>query len=233
MKKVVLKVSDLQVKLNNENVINNLSFSVSRGDFLTILGPNGSGKTVLFKSLLKLIPHQKGNIHWDKNVKIGYLPQGLTQLKLKNVPILAKEFLLLKKISLKKIHSLLRLVGISDKDILNKQLGNLSGGQFQRILLAWTLASDPNILLFDEPTTGIDIQGEKNIYTLLRKMQKRKDLTVLLITHDFNIIYKYSTNVLCLSKNIACKTKPLNALSSENLEKLYGMPVKFYKHNHN
>lgn len=233
MSTTILKVKNLFVKLDNDEIIKNLSFQVKKGDFLTILGPNGSGKTILLKTLLKLISRQTtGTVEWSSDTKIGYLPQGLTQLKLKGLPMSVEEFLLLKKIKKEKIIELLSIVGINDKKILNKKLGTLSGGQFQRILMAWALAKNPNVLLFDEPTTGIDAHGEKTVYDLLHKLQKEQHLTVLLITHDFNIVYKYSTSVLCMSKNKSCQTKPAETLSPKKLEEIYGMPIKFYKHNH-
>jgi len=231
MKKNILEVKNLSVELGGEKIINDLSFQVARGEFLTILGPNGSGKTVLLKTLLNIIPPTDGEIHWSSDAKIGYLPQGLTQLKLKGVPLSVKEFLLLKKIKSKKITELLNLVGLNNEKILDKQMANLSGGQFQRVLMVWALAKNPNVLLFDEPTTGIDVHGEKTVYDLLMKLQKERELTIILITHDFNVVYKYSTNVLCVNKDNICQTRPTE-ISPQKLEEIYGMPIKFYKHHH-
>ena len=228
----ILQVKNLTVQLDSEKVINNLSFQVKDGEFLTILGPNGSGKTVLLRTLLDLIPKYKGEIIWRPGVKAGYLPQGLTHLKVKNFPLEVEEFLFLKKIKHDKILELFDLAGINDTNILKKRMGNLSGGQFQRILMVWALAGDPDILLFDEPTAGVDIKGEETVYGLLRKLQKEKNLTILLITHDLNVVYKYSSDVLCMSKDNICHAKPKEVLSPEMLEEIYDMPVKFYKHSH-
>ncbi len=228
----ILEVKNLFINLDNEKIINNFSFNLKRGEFLTILGPNGSGKTILLKALLNLIPKTSGEINWSKNVKIGYLPQGLTHLKVKNLPLSVEEFLFLKKIKKDRIIELFNLVGISDKNILKKSIGNLSGGQFQRMLMIWALANNPDVLLFDEPTTGVDIHGEKTVYELLHKLQKENNLTVILITHDFNVVSKYSTDVLCLSKDNTCHARPEEVLSPKKLEEIYGMPIKFYKHHH-
>jgi len=142
----ILQVKNLTVELDDEKIIDNLSFDIKKGEFLTILGPNGSGKTVLLKALLGLLPYS-GKITWSDEVKIGYVPQGLTQLKVRNLPLLVEEFFRLKKIKKDEISKLLILVGIKDKTFLKKKIGNLSGGQFQRMLLIWALSSNPNVLL--------------------------------------------------------------------------------------
>jgi len=231
MSEYILRVKNLSVELANTKIINDLSFEVTKGDFLTIIGSNGSGKTVLLKTLLGLIAEYKGEIKWQKGIKVGYLPQGLTQLKLQNLPLTVKEFLDLKDVSSAKIFEYLKLVGVDDKDILAKQIAHLSGGQFQRILMVWALADEPDILFFDEPTTGVDMSGEKTIYNLLHKFWQDKHLTILLITHDLSVVYKYSNRVLCMAKTMSCHASP-HEISPERLEEIYKMPVKFYKHEH-
>ncbi len=226
----VLQVKNLSVNLDNEMIINHLSFSVQFGEFLTILGPNGSGKTVLLKALLNLLPYQ-GEVVWNKKVRLGYLPQGLTQLKFKKLPLLVEEFFWLKKVSLEDIKKYLTLLDL-DLAILKKRVGTLSGGQFQRVLMAWVLSSQPNVLLFDEPTTGVDVGAEENIYKLLNKIWQKDKLTIILITHDLNVVSKYSTNVLCLNKGNVCSGQPAEVLSTANLEKIYHNQVKFYQHHH-
>lgn len=225
MKKVVLKVKNLNVKLDNEEIIKNLSFEVEEGDVLTILGPNGAGKTVLLKTLLGILPY-KGKIEWQKDVRIGYVPQRLPFIK--DIPMSVEEFFLLKT-ALKETKEILKLVGF-EEDILNKKLGELSSGQFQRILVAWALTKDPNVLLFDEPTTGIDIGGEKTIYSLLSKLKEEKNLTILLVTHDLSVVFKFSNFVVCLNKCPICQGVPKEVLTPQILYKLYKEEVKFYSH---
>jgi zinc transport system ATP-binding protein len=230
--KFILKVKNLNVKLDGDEIINNLSFGVKEGEIFTILGPNGAGKTTLFKALLKLIPY-RGEIIWSrKNLKIGYLPERLSRGKFKELPISVKEFFKFKESSDKKILKILKSVELESPKIFRKNPGSLSSGQFQRLLIGWGLTGNPQVLLFDEPTTGIDIGGEETIYSLLHRFWREKNLTVLLVVHDLNIVYRYSTNVLCLNKKAVCSGSPREILTPEILEKLYGTEIKFYKHAH-
>ncbi len=230
--KLILEVKNLNVELEDKQIINDLSFNLREGEILTILGPNGSGKTILLKALLGLLPYQ-GKILWKKKIKIGYLPQGLSQLKVKDLPLSVAEFFKLKeRISKEKYLNYLKLFGL-EKDILKIKIGNLSFGQFQRILIAWVLFSEPKILFLDEPSTGIDITGEKTIYSVLHRFWQEKKLTIVLVTHDLNVVYKYSTNVLCLSKRgVCCLGKPKEILTTKTLETMYGREIKFYEHKH-
>jgi len=224
--KLILKVDKLNVELDKEIIIDNLSFKVKEGEILTILGPNGAGKTVLLKTLLSIFPYQ-GKIKWKKGIKIGYVPQRLPFIK--DVPLSVKEFFKLKKISDKKIKEILNLIGFKES-FLSKKMGDLSSGQFQRILIGWSLIKNPEVLLFDEPTTGIDIGGEETIYELLTKLKKERKLTILLVTHDLSVVYRFSNYVICLNKCPICQGVPKKILSSGNLQRLYGEEVKFYQH---
>ena len=227
----VLKVKSLDVELEGENVIKDLSFEVKRGEILTLLGPNGAGKTVLLKALLGLLPYQ-GEISWHTSAKIGYLPQGLTQLKVKDLPLSVEDFFKLKEVPKEETLKSLKSVGIREELFPKKRIGDLSTGQFQRMLVAWVLVSKPEVLLFDEPTAGIDLGGEETIYSLLHQVWQDKNLTILLVTHDLNIVYQYSSHVLCLSKKgVACFGQPKEILTTELLEKMYGTGIKFYEHN--
>ena len=225
----ILRVKGLNVELNNEKIIEDLSFEVKEGEVLTILGPNGAGKTVLFRTLIGLLPFQ-GKIEWEKGIKIGYVPQRIPLIK--DIPLSVKEFFGLKAISQQETENILNAVGMGEKEILGKRIGDLSSGQFQRTLVAFGLISDPQVLLFDEPMTGIDIGGEETIYSLLGKLKKERNLTILLITHDLNIVYKFATNVLCLNRKSLCYGLPRETLTTDNLEQLYGEKVKLYFHTH-
>jgi zinc transport system ATP-binding protein len=225
---LVLQVKDLSVELEGEKIINDLSFEVKEGDVLTILGPNGAGKTVLLRTLLGLLLY-KGEIEWKKDIRIGYVPQRLPFIK--DVPLSVRDFLKLKKSSEKEIKEIMNSVGFKE-DILKKEIGDLSSGQFQRILIAWSLFENPQVLLFDEPTTGIDIEGEETVYKLLVKLKSKRKLTILLVTHDLSVVYTFSNHVICLNKQPICYGSPQEVLTPKNLQRLYGEEVKFYRHKH-
>ena len=225
----ILEAKNLTVNFNNEKVIDNLSFNLKKGENLVVVGPNGAGKTVLLRTLIGMIPFE-GEIKWEKDVKIGYVPQKI--LPEKNIPLSIEEFFNFKKIDSNQIVKALKSVGINDLSVLKKKIGVISSGQLQRILIAWSLIGNPEILLFDEPMAGIDIEGEETIYNLLSRIEKERDLTIILITHDLSVVYKFADSVLCLNKESICYGPPQEALTPERLSQLYGGEIKLYKHVH-
>lgn len=230
----VLNVENLGVKFDNNEVLRNLSFFVQKGDVLAIIGPNGAGKSVLFRALLNLIPYS-GEIKWMKGLRISYIPQKLSINS--ELPLSVEEFMQLKSKDRDKLLKAFRAVGITDEHhiehhLLKERLGWLSGGQLQRVLIAWAIINEPDVLLFDEPTAGIDVGGEETVYHLLRKLGDSNDITILLISHDLNIVYKYANNVICLNKEMFCYGAPNEILDPSALMKLYGGETGFYKHEH-
>ena len=231
----ILEVSDLSVSFGSQEVLKDISFSVDEGEVLAILGPNGAGKTVLFRSLIGLIPYD-GEIKWRSDIKLGYVPQRLPETEA--LLLTVKEFLTLKSRHVffkdgewaSMINHELKSVGLPP-EVLNEQLKNLSRGQFQRVLIAWAILEHPNVLLFDEPTAGIDLVGEDTVYNLLRRLHKDRQMTIILISHDLNIIYRDATKVLCISKEKMCYGAPRHALTAEHLAELYG-DASIYKHTH-
>jgi zinc transport system ATP-binding protein len=222
-------VKNLNVSFKGEEIIRNLSFEVEEGEVLTILGPNGAGKTTLLRTLVGLLPYQ-GEIYWaTKN--ISYLPpQELFQRRLLP-PLSIEDFFKFKHVSSIKILNALDSVGL-DSSVLNKRFGALSTGQFQRMIIAWALVDEPSVLLFDEPTTGIDIGGQETIYTLLHKFWSEKNLTILVVTHDLSIVWEHANNVLCMNKKMLYYGKPRDVLTPESLEEMYDTGIKFYEHTH-
>jgi len=227
-KKIILNVKNLCVSLGGEEILKNLSFSVYEDEVLAILGPNGGGKTTLLKALLNIVPY-KGEIKWKENIKIGYVPQRLNQIK--DVPLNIKEFFELEDIKTEETLNILKILGLNE-DVLFKKINELSSGQFQRILIGWSIAKDPEVLLFDEPLTGIDIGGQETVYNLLAKLKKEKKFTIIFVTHELSIVHKLADNVLCLNKEMLCHSTPETILDPEVLSRLYSEEIKFYHHTH-
>lgn len=225
----ILEVEDLQVSLSGEKIIDNLSFNIEKRDSLVILGPNGAGKTTLFKALLGLIPYQ-GKVKWYTQ-KISYLPPQELVARTSLFPLTVADFFSFKEASLRETKNKLREVGL-ETSVIKKTLNKLSTGQFQRMIIAWSLVGDPEVLLFDEPTSGIDIGGQETIYTLLHKFWEENNLTILLVTHELNVVWEHASQVLCLNKKRLCYGKPDEVLTPQKLKELYGGGVKFYKHKH-
>ena len=212
----ILEVSDLDVKAQDRAILEDISFKVKRGSTLAIVGPNGAGKTMLFRALLNLVPYE-GRIKWAPGVKIGYVPQKLSAT---DIPISVKEFLSFKKTS--DMDKCLLAVGLDPKAVLDRALSVLSGGQLQRVLIAWAVIDDPNVLLFDEPTTGVDLDSEEAVYEMLNTLEHEHGITVLLISHDVHVIRDYSEHMLALNRKVICFTDSEEITKPSVLQLIYG-----------
>jgi zinc transport system ATP-binding protein len=215
----VLKVSNLNVKVPRETILDNISFEVKKGTTVAIVGPNGAGKTMLFRTLLNLVPYS-GKIEWAEKVKIGYVPQNLS---VSDIPISVKEFLSIK--SILNVEDSLSSVGFKSKDVLKKRLGALSGGQLRRVLIAWAVIDDPSVLLLDEATTGVDLDSEEAIYRMLNGLREKNQITMLMISHDIHIIREYSDYMLALNKCVTFFGESKQIMEPSLQTVIYGEPV--------
>jgi len=225
-----LEVERLSVRFGETVVLRDLSFTVSAGDALAIIGPSGSGKTVLFKALIGAVPYQ-GVIRWAAGTAIGYVPQKLDIER--DLPLTGIEFLGAKadvaRLAPQEAVRALDLVGLPP-ELARKPIGALSGGQFQRLLLAFALMGNPSVLLFDEPTAGIDEPGEEGLYAMIRRVREAAGLTLLLISHELSLVYRYATAVLCLARGTSSYGAPVDILTPERLREMYGTPMGFHIH---
>lgn len=228
-KQSVLAVKDLTVELDGQIIIEKLNFEVAAGEYLTIIGPNGAGKTTLFRALINILPHS-GVVRWSSDAVLGYVPQKLDIER--NVPLSLRDFLESKNTSAKRnTEFYLQTVNLA-LDFLNKPISSLSGGEFQRALVAFALIGNTNVLLFDEPTVGIDKPSEEQIYETLHRLQDEKNLTIIAISHDISLVNRYADKVLCLNKQKVCYGAPAEVLQAEKLADIYGANHKFFHHIH-
>lgn len=227
----ILDVSDLSIAFGEMPVLQHLSFSVRAGASVAVIGPNGAGKTVLFRALVGAIAFT-GRVQWAPDVRIGYVPQKLDIER--DVPISGRDFLAARMAinpsRALDIAQVLPLVGLSSSAI-EKPIGALSGGQFQRLLIAFALLGDPTVLLLDEPTAGVDGPGEERLNDRLHRLQQERGLTTMLISHELTIVHAYATDVLCLGAGQA-HFGPPSMLTPDLLRSLYNESVAAHAHGH-
>jgi len=223
-------VDRLSVRFGKIEVLSDLSFRVEKGRSLAVIGPNGAGKTVLFQALIGSLPSE-GTIRWAPGVRIGYVPQKLDLER--DVPVTGMDFLRahgrLTQASSADISRVLDLVGIST-EVSGSPIGTLSGGQFQRLLVAFALLGNPSVLLLDEPTAGIDEPGQKRLNELIHRLREERSLTVLFISHELTVVYQYADDVLCLGRKQVCIGPPRQILTPDLLNEIYGTPVGYHVH---
>lgn len=205
----ILELEEICYSYDKQNVLENIKLDILQNDFLAIIGPNGGGKSTLLKLILGLLPLKEGRLKKHlKNDQIGYVPQN-TNLNT-DFPITALEVVLMgHKVSKKRIfgyskediscamHSLEK---VSMHEFANKKIGDLSGGQRQRVFIARALCSNPSIMLLDEPTASIDVKGQKEIYELLKELNK--SIAIVVVSHDISVLLNYAKNVAHVNKNL-------------------------------
>ncbi|MBI4358674.1 MAG: metal ABC transporter ATP-binding protein [Candidatus Omnitrophica bacterium] len=235
MNKAIVEVKNLSVFYNGQTVLSDLNFSIKKGEIVAIVGPNGSGKTTLIRAILGLVPYQ-GQILVNREAvqgsleKIGYVPQRFSFDR--TIPITVGEFLKIafRKVAIRRLkHALLE---VDMKEHEHAPLGSLSGGQFQRVLIARSLLNDPTLLLLDEATSEVDIGGAKSFYEIVAHLNRVHQTTVMLVSHEINMVYQFADQIICLNRQLICFGKPKEAITKEVLEKLYGQEVRFQEHRH-
>ena len=227
-----VEVEDLAVRLGGTNILRGVTFSLPRASCLAIIGPNGAGKTVLLRALIGALP-STGKIAWAADAVLGYVPQKLDIER--DLPLNGRDFLRAKAAltgsSREMQFEALRSVGLAE-GVLSTLIGNMSGGQFQRLLIAFALLGRPNVLLLDEAAAGIDAPGQAHLNEVIHGLQDSRAMTVLLVSHDLSVVYRYADYVLCLGRHGASFGQPRAVLTPETLYEVYGQPLGFHVHDH-
>ncbi len=228
-----LRVQDLSVKIGNDPILTNINLHVHCGELVALIGPNGAGKSTLFKAILGqqeydgvisfAVPGQR-----TRTPKIGYVPQSpafdpgdpvtvadLFSCCMSNRPA----FLGISKTMRNKILTCLERV--QSEDLIDKRVGTLSGGELQRVLLALALEPLPNILILDEPLSGVDVEGIETLMDMLDEIRKDYDLSILMTTHDFATLPRYADQVALIDRSVLCVGKPIEVLGSDAFRKVF------------
>lgn len=225
----VLTVQDLTIAIGERTIIRNANFSLDAGASLAIVGPNGSGKSVLLKALLGLLPYT-GKVDWASGARIGYVPQKISADP--HLPLCVRELLQAKakvqRLSAEQIAAAVDWTGVGG--LLDQRVGALSSGQLQRVLIAFALAGEPNVLLVDEPTSSLDEPSEEHFAELLNRVRTQRGTTLVLVSHDLTLVRGSATHVLCLSATAASFGTAAEMLVPEVLERVYRQPVEFHAH---
>lgn len=230
----LIEAKSLQLAYNDEPVLRNVDICVKPGEIITIVGPNGSGKTTLLKAIIGAIAPQQGEIRLKEGLRIGYVPQKLHIDP--SLPITVERFLTLTgKVRRQECRTALAEAGASD--FTRRQMSELSGGQFQRVLLARALLQNPDILLLDEATQGLDQAGSAAFYRQIEEVRKSRGCAVLMISHELHVVMSTSDRVICLNGHVCCEGTPAVVASAPEYRALFGSgtggALALYQHQHN
>jgi len=245
---ILVNITGVSFKYGQEKVLDDINLEIKKGDFLGLIGPNGSGKTTLLKIILGLLTPSSGTVSlfgqriqdFKERRKIGYVPQkaGSTPT---DFPITVGEivgmgipqqnfFGFTSTRNQKAITTALEAVGLGKQQ--GRLLSSLSGGQQQRVFIARALVSNPELLILDEPTVGVDIEAQNKFYTLLRDLNKRFNLTLVLVSHDIDVVANEVSSLACLNCKLIYHGTPKEFIKEDYLKKLYGKDLRFILHGH-
>jgi len=243
----VVEARDVHVSLQGNHILRGVNLRIPRGEVVALIGPNGSGKTTLLRCLLGLQKIDRGEIRLFGNTslrpalpRVGYVPQRLVLDR--SFLLSVREFLALRLQSTRHwfwqphaktdqiICAAFEEIGI--RPLLDRPIARLSGGQLQRVLIAFSLLQNPELLLLDEPTAGVDTPGEQSFYELISAVQKNRGLTVVLVSHDLSMVYRYTSWVYALNGVICCEGTPEQVMNADSLRQAYGIHVSPYGHHH-
>lgn len=226
------------------SVLNDISFSINKGDLLGVIGPNGAGKTTLFSCMLGLLKDYRGEIKiFGQDIRknnslvlqsIGYIPQQKSIEQ--GFPATVQEIVSLgligkKNLSKDKLAHALEMVDLSGQN--HRRIGELSGGQQQRVLIAKALVHEPRLLILDEPTTGVDVKTQNKFYSLLKNLNQENNLSIIWASHDLNAVKKIASKVMCLNRNMFFHGETSEFFANDELIRMYSeSSMQLHMHSH-
>ncbi|WP_435098694.1 ATP-binding cassette domain-containing protein [Candidatus Pelagibacter bacterium nBUS_27] len=233
-KNILVELNKVGFKQNNKWLVEGVSLKVEKGKIVTLIGPNGSGKSTTAKIALGIYKNIEGRVEKFTN-KVGYVPQKISIDW--TLPLRVYDFMLLTEdIKDEAINEALTLTGVSH--LKNENLGNLSGGEFQRVLIARAISKKPELLVLDEPVQGVDYTGEIALYELIKKISDTLNCGILLISHDLHTVMTATDHVVCLNGHVCCSGTPMDVAKNNEYKTLFGeqasqiLSVYEHKHDH-
>ena len=230
----LVKLNNAGFKQNDKWLVEGVSLTVEKGKIVTLIGPNGSGKSTTAKIALGIYKNIEGNVEKYTN-KVGYVPQKISIDW--TLPLRVHDFMLLtENIKDEAIDEALNLTGVIH--LKNKNLGNLSGGEFQRVLIARAISKKPELLVLDEPVQGVDYTGEIALYELIKRISDTLNCGILLISHDLHTVMTATDHVVCLNGHVCCSGTPMDVAKNNEYKTLFGeqasqiLSVYEHKHDH-
>ncbi len=229
---ILVKLNEVGIKQNDKWLVKGVSLVVEKGKIVTLIGPNGSGKSTTAKIALGIYKKIEGQVEKYTN-KVGYVPQKISIDW--TLPLRVNDFMLLtESIKDEAVNEALSLTGVVH--LKNKNLGNLSGGEFQRVLLARAISKKPDLLVLDEPVQGVDFTGEIALYELIKKISDTLNCGILLISHDLHTVMSATDHVVCLNGHVCCSGTPSDVARNNEYKALFGeqasQTLSIYEHKH-
>ncbi|GHF49041.1 metal ABC transporter ATP-binding protein [Seohaeicola zhoushanensis] len=223
----------LGIRLDGREILTDVDFEIRPGEIVTVVGPNGSGKSTLLKALIGAVKPSAGRVERAEGLRLGYVPQKLAIDA--SLPMTVGRFLSLpRRVSAEAIAAALDKAGVPD--LANRQMKDLSGGQFQRVLLARALMDRPQTLLLDEPTQGLDQPGSAAFYRRIEEVRSEMGCAVLMVSHDLHVVMAASDRVLCINGHVCCEGTPEIVAGAPEYRALFGSGTKgalaLYRHEH-
>ncbi|WP_043557851.1 metal ABC transporter ATP-binding protein [Chromohalobacter israelensis] len=229
----LLSIAALDLALGGHLVLENVHLTLERGEIVTIVGPNGSGKTTLLKSIIGALTPQRGCIDKSPGMVIGYVPQRL-HLDATLPMTVSRLMRLPRRRPTHEIETALDRAGVTQQ--ASSQVSDLSGGQFQRVLLARALLSSPDLLILDEATQGLDQQGMADFYRQIERVRHELGCAVLMVSHELHVVMRASDRVICLNRSICCAGTPERVAASPAYRAMFGLDdedaLALYRHHH-
>ena len=232
-KTILVALDNAGVSRSSNWLVRGVTMSVSAGEIVTLIGPNGSGKSTTAKMALGVLDTTEGRAYRRENLRVSYVPQ---QLSIDwTLPLNVTRFMsLTKSVTTEEIER--ALISTDTLHLANSEVRTLSGGEFQRILLARAIVSSPQFLVLDEPVQGVDFNGEIQLYQLIEKIRNKLNCGILLISHDLHVVMSATDRVICLNGHVCCSGTPATVVSNPEFRTLFGeraaAGLTLYAHRH-